>query len=113
MGGGAEAVEAKVFAGARAGETIGAVADDASAEQRRGVFVGEGGRDGIAEIGGHDGRFGVAAVDVVAGEPGVRTEVFQSAAAEFADAAGGVKPGNADAVSFFMAGDTGSEGVNE
>src|SRR5581483_4195875 len=93
--GGAEAVEAEALG--VAAEAQCAIADEAGAEQRRGlvvrVAVGQG--EAVAVVG--DRVLGVAAVDVAPGEPGLRAEVLAARNAEPAPAARPAEPGHTDA----------------
>jgi hypothetical protein len=75
-----------------------AVADQPGAQQRRrlGVAVARGQGEGVAVVG--DGVLGVTAVDLVAGEAGVRTEVLAARAAVRASAARPAEPRHAHAV---------------
>ena len=95
VGGGAEAVEAERLA--VAGHAVGAVADEAGAEQRRGfgvaVFLRQ--AEAVAPVG--DDIFGIAAVDVAAGEVRRVAEILHARQAEAAVAAGPAEPGHADA----------------
>src|SRR5205085_492588 len=75
----AEAVEAEPLAVARQPQR--AVADQPGAEQRRRLLVGIALGDREAEALGGDGVLRVAAVEVVAGEPGRVAEVLAAAAA--------------------------------
>jgi hypothetical protein len=96
VGGGAEAVEAQAFGVAAHAE--GAVADQARAEQRRGleVRVTFGDRETEAPFGHRALR--VSAVYLVAGEAGVVAEVLPVRAAVAAGAVGVAEPGNADPI---------------
>lgn len=109
---GPEAIEPEILAGADRGEAVGAISDDTGAKQGRGVFVREYGWDGIAEFSRGDRVFGVAPVNVIAGETGVQTEVLQSAVAEFAGPVGRMQPGHSDAITFSMRGHAGADGVD-
>ena len=95
VGGGAEAIEAERLA--VAGHAVGAVADEAGAEQRGGfgvaVFLRQ--VEAIAPVG--DDVFGIAAVDVAAGEVRRVAEVLHARQAVVAVAAGPAEPGHADA----------------
>ena len=75
-----------------------AVADQPGAQQRCGgdVVKRRIDREAIALVG--DGELGVAAVDLVAGEPGVVAQVFLARAAIRADAAGPAEPRHPDPV---------------
>ena len=68
MRGGAETVEAEALAFLRTAEAVGAVSDDAGTKQGGGVFVGEGGGKRVREVFANQTIFGVAPVDMVAGE---------------------------------------------
>ena len=96
-GGAAEAEEADALAGLDAGDAQAAEADDAGAEQRRGVDGVEAGGQRVGEVGAGEGVLGVAAVDGVAGEDGVVAEVLHAVAAEPAVAVDAADPGDADA----------------
>ena len=91
----AEAVKAQAFRVVRHAQA--AVADEARAKQRRGVLVRIGIGNRKAEALVRDGEPGIAAVERVAGEPGVFAEVFAAGAAVAAGAAGPAQPRNADA----------------
>ena len=109
VGRGAEAVEPEPL-GPVAGGDQGAVADEAGAEERRGVGGAQAGREGEAvALVGH-GVLGVAAVEVVAGEACVGAEVLAARPAEAAGAAGPPQPGNADPRAGVEARDVGAEG---
>ena len=97
VGGGAEAVDAR--AGRRSGSAArrsARIADDARAEQGRGLVVGEplGQPVGVALV--DDRVLGVAAVGVPAGEARVEAQVLVAPAAEAAAPAGVAQPGDAD-----------------
>src|SRR5262245_59362855 len=86
----AESVYAQTFAGRWAGnarQPQRAKADDARAEQRRGLFVAEGFRNRVDEISRGDDVFGVTAVDQPSGERGVLAKVLFAFTAVFAYAA--------------------------
>jgi hypothetical protein len=110
--GSTKAIEAEALAGLCAAEAIGAVSDDAGAEQRGGVLVGECGGERVGEVFAHDAEFGVASVDVVAGEAGVLAQIFGVAEAVGAGAVGRVEPRDADAVAGFDRADGGTDGVD-
>src|SRR5262252_6364749 len=85
-----ESVYAQPFSGRRAGnarQPQRAEADDARAEQRRGLFVAEGFRDRVDEISRGDGVFCVTTVDQPSGERGVLAKVLFAFTAIFAHAA--------------------------
>ena len=90
----AEAVDAEPLGVARHAQA--AVADQPGAQQRRrlGVAVAAGERKAVAGVG--DRVLGVAAVDLVAGEAGVRAQVLLARPAVAASAAGPAEPGHAD-----------------
>src|SRR5215208_750128 len=96
VGGGAEAVEAEAFG--VAGHPQGAIADQARAQQRRGleIRVAFGERKAEPVVGG--GILGVAAVYLVAGEAGIVAQVLPSRAAVAAGAVRVPEPGYADPV---------------
>ena len=96
--GGAEAVQTEAPARLDAGEPQGAVPDDARAQQRRGVQVGEALRDAVEEMRAGEGQAGIAAVHGPAGERGAVAEVLPAGEAEAALPAGAVEPGDADAL---------------
>ncbi len=94
VGGGAEPVQSEPLGIPRHAER--AVADQAAAEERcerGGVTLGE--REAEALVG--DDPFGVAAVDVVAGEASLLAEVFAAAQAVAAAAAGPAEPRHPEA----------------
>src|SRR5690606_1098973 len=78
-------------------EAPGAVADEARAEQRRGVLVGEavGDRKGVADVRDHD--VGIAAVAGPAGELRPVAQVLAAARAERAGPARPAQPRHAEA----------------
>jgi hypothetical protein len=92
VGGGAEAVDPEPRG--VAGELEGAVADQAGAEERRGLEVRIGVREGEAEALVGDDQLGVAAVPVVARELRPVAEVLAARAAEAALAVGPAEPGH-------------------
>src|SRR5262249_10470616 len=97
----AEAVNAQPFTGRRAGDARQpqrAEADDARAEQRRGLFVVEGFRDRVDEISRGDGVLCVTAVDQPSGERGVLAKVLFAFTAVFPPAASLMQPRDTDAV---------------
>src|SRR5215210_2591973 len=96
VGGVAEAVEAEAFGVADHGQR--AVADQTRAQERCGleVQVPLGNREAEAVVG--DGVPGVAAVYLVAGEPGVIAEVLPAREAVAAGAVRVAEPGDADPV---------------
>ncbi len=93
----AEPVEAEAPALLDAGETQAAEADNAGAEQRGRVLIGEAIGNGVDEIFGCDDIFGVAAIDGVAGEFRMVAEILGARAAIAADAVGAMQPGNSNA----------------
>src|SRR6266404_3430276 len=95
---GAEAIETEAMSFLRAAETVGAVSNDAGAEQRSRVFVGERGGKWVGEVFPDNAEFGVASVDVVAGELGMLAKILGVALAVGTSAVGGVEPGDADSV---------------
>ena len=112
MGRGAEAVNAEtrqLAAERLAGMLERAVADQSGAEQRRRLGVAIGGRqlEAVARVG--DGVFGIAAVDLVAGEERVVAQILLAAAAIEAGAVGMSEPRHADAVVDGEAGDAGAK----
>ncbi len=74
------------------------VADDPGTQQRRGLFVGDAGRDcvGVRGLGQH--RFGIAAVDMEARESRARAQVLFVPPAELTSAAGSMQPCDAGAI---------------
>jgi hypothetical protein len=96
VGGGAEAVEADPLG--LADQAQRSVADQPGAEQRRrlDVLIVAEDRETEALVG--DGQLGIAAVDVVAGEAAVVTEVLPALPAVAAFAVGPAEPGDADAL---------------
>ena len=95
MCGGAEAIKADRLAGAR--HAVGAVTDEAGAEQRGRFRVAVLLRqvEAVAPVG--DDIVGIAAVDVTAGEMRRVAEILQARKAVAAVAAGPAEPGHADA----------------
>src|SRR5690348_1327483 len=91
--GAAEAVESESLA--VAGQHERPIADQAGAEQRRGLQIRVIRRQWKAEAMIRDGIFGIAAVDVVARKTRVVAEVFAPAAAIAANPAGPAQPGYA------------------
>ena len=73
-----------------------AVADDASAQQRRSLLVRNAVRERQHVIRLSQQVFGVAAVDVEAGKFSIGAQVFLAALAELALSAGRIQPGQAD-----------------
>jgi hypothetical protein len=96
VGGRAKAVNAD--SPTLASEAQGAVADQPGAQQRRGRDIIEFGRDRetVALVG--DGQLGIAAIDLVAGEPRAVAQILMAAAAVLADATGPAEPWHADPV---------------
>src|SRR5262245_21355462 len=97
----AESIYAQTFAGRRAGnarQPQRAKADDARAEQRRGLFVAESFRNRIDEISRSDDEFGVTAVDQPSSERGVLAKVLFAFTAELAHAASLMQPRDTHAV---------------
>src|SRR6266436_4495677 len=109
---GAEAIETEAMSFLRAAEAEGAVSDDAGAEQRSRVFVGEYGGQWVGEVFTNHAEFGVASVDVVAGELGMLAEILGVAPAVGASAVGGGGPGDADSVTSFQSADVGADRVD-
>jgi hypothetical protein len=75
----------------------GAKSDDAGAEQRRGMFVGEILWERVDERFRRYGAFGEASVDRIAGKRRAIAKIFVAGAAVFAGAVGTMQPGYADA----------------
>src|SRR5262249_38209621 len=80
------------------GRAGGAIAEDARAEEGRGLAIAEPGGDRIGEGLGHHCQLGVAAVDVVARVARRRAEVLPAGTARHAAPAGRAEPRDADAV---------------
>jgi hypothetical protein len=95
VGRGAEAVDAEPTARRELGPAQGAVADDAGAEQRGGVFVVVGVGKPVRVGLGHHGPLRVAAVGVPPGEARVDAQVLGAAPAPSAAAASVPQPGDA------------------
>ncbi len=93
----AEAEQADALAALDSGDAQAAKADDARAQQWRGVKVIKLGRQRIDEVAARDGILRVAAVDGVSGEGGRVAEVLEAAAAIGTSAVDAAHPGNADA----------------
>ncbi len=72
----AESVEGETHAGFDSGKPQAAKADDPGAEERSGVEIGHGRRKGVGEIFWDYRVFREPAIDGVAGELGVVTQVF-------------------------------------
>ena len=98
VGGGAEAEEGERLTVAQVREAQGAIADDAGAEQRRGLNIGEPIGDRIRERLGRDDVLGVPAIDVLARPARARAEVLVAREAGGARAARPVDPRDADAL---------------
>jgi hypothetical protein len=79
-----------------AGQAQRTVADDAGAQERRGLEVGKSLRDRVAEIRRHPDALGEAPVPGPACEVGIFAKILPVGAAETAGAAGAVEPGRAD-----------------
>src|SRR6266851_6309671 len=96
MGGGAEAVDPDQWR--IPGHTQSAVSDQTSAHQGRrlDIAVARIDRKAITLVG--DGELGIAAIDLIAGEPGAVAQILMSLAAILADAAGPTEPGHPDPV---------------
>src|SRR5581483_419049 len=75
-----------------------AIADEAGAQERRGLQIGIAGWQREAESRVGDGVLGVAAVDVISGEAGAVAQVLAIGKAEAAVSAGPAQPGNAYAI---------------
>ncbi len=99
-----EAVDAEPARVAR--DPIGSIADQPGAEQRRRleVAVALGKCKGKPDIG--DGILGVAAIELIAGEAGLRAEVLASRRAILAMTAGAAEPGHAHAFALALLVDT-------
>ena len=95
MSGGTEAVEAEPVG--VAGQAQGAVADEAGAQKRCRRHVAILRRQGEAKALVRHRIFGIAAVDVVAGEARLGAEILAAPAAKGALAAGPAEPGHPDA----------------
>src|SRR6185312_1166815 len=96
MGGGAKTIETDAFRLAR--ETQRAIADQSGAHQRRRLDIAELGWDDETIALVRHGILGIAAVNVVAGEPRARAEIFAAGLAIRAFAAGPPQPGHANSV---------------
>lgn len=93
----AETVEADGHAGFDRGALDRAVADDACAEQRRGVLVVDGIRQRVGKIFAHRREISEATVGVPAHKARVRAQILAPAAAELARSVGFAQPRNAHA----------------
>jgi hypothetical protein len=100
MGRGAEAEESHTVAFFDAGDTKRAEADDAGAQQRRGVEVVELRGNRKTKVGAGKGVAGVPSVHGVTSEGGEVAQVFHIAAAVKAGAVGAAQPRNPDAGAF-------------
>src|SRR6266536_6018836 len=98
VGGRAEAVESEAPASGHPAPPERAIADDAGAEERRGLGVVEQGWNDIGEGFWDAGILGVAAIVGPARVGRVRAEVFAVPGAEAAVTAGRAEPGDPDAV---------------
>jgi hypothetical protein len=98
MGTGAEAVDPEPPTRRHGRTAQRAIADDARAEQRRGVDVGEVVREAVRIGLGHRGVLREASVGVPAGVLRVAAEVLPTGAAPLAPATGTPEPGDADPV---------------
>ena len=94
----AESVERQPAAGGEIAAPQCPIADDAGAQQRRGLDVAERLGQFVAERRRRDSVFGISAVGMVAGEAGRLAEVLLAAGAKAATAAGVTKPSHADAL---------------
>ena len=90
-------VEREAATGLDSGKSQRTKSYNSRAEQRRGIAVGKGFRNGVREILRRHGVFGVSAVNGVAGERGMIAEIFHSGAAVFARAVGAMQPGDSNA----------------
>src|SRR5689334_7654823 len=88
VSGGAKSVEAERAAGLDSGETQAAKTDNASAEKRRGLFIGKLMRNRVDETFRSDDVFGISAIHGIAGERRVVTKIFGAGAAIIASAVG-------------------------
>ena len=95
---GAEPVQRDGAAARHRGQPQRPVPDDARAEQRGGLGVGERRRDRVGVVGAHDRVLGVAAVEVVAGVARRGAEVLGAARAVGAYAARRAEPRDPDAI---------------
>ena len=109
---GAESVEPKILPGTNRAEPVRAIPDDAGTKQRRSAYIRERRRNRIAEFGGSNGVLSISAVDVIAGEARLRAEIFEMAAAIFADAIGRMQPRNADAISGVVLANSSTDGID-
>ena len=98
VGAGAEAVDAQPTTGRQLGAQQGPVADDAGAQQRSCLLVGEAVRQSVGECLWHHGELGVAAVGVPPGVARLLAEVLPTGTAETAYPAGVAQPRDADPV---------------
>src|SRR5205807_791482 len=80
-----------------AGHPQTAVANEAGAQQRRGLEVRVAGRHREAEAMIRDGVLGIPSIELIPGEPGLIAKVLPAREAVPATAAGPSEPGNADA----------------
>ena len=105
--GGSEAIDAETLCVAH--QIPSAVADQTGAHQRCGLGIGVkvGNREGI--VGSRGRKFGIAAIEGVAGELRSLAQVLALRAAEAAAAAGRAEPRYADAVADLEPGDPGSD----
>src|SRR3989337_595735 len=98
MTGGSKPRQAKAFSVAKACKPQGAVSDRAGAKQGRGFGVVEGLRNRVGEGRPEREVFRVAAVDVAAGGPELRTQVLPARKTKLARPAGGGDPSDADPI---------------
>src|SRR5581483_1878149 len=112
MGRRSEAHQSDPLSRLHLGPTERPVADDPSAEQRRGFQVAEPAGEANAEPFGNGDPVGVPAVDGPSGEPGALAEVLLAASAVRADATRPVQPGDTYPVADLEPGAVGSDRVD-
>src|SRR5205807_9622416 len=94
----AEAIDAEPIARLHLAQLERAVADDARAEERRGLGIAEDRRDRVREALRDDRVVGEATVGVISGELGVLAKILPPAPARLAESTGMTKPGDAHTV---------------
>ena len=78
-----ETKETKALSRADPGAPEGAIPDDSGAEKRCGVNIREVLWDRVDKMVAGDDKFGKTPVDIISGEPGIRTEILLSSDAVF------------------------------
>src|SRR5689334_25448713 len=81
VGGRAKSIKTEPLTGLHPAEPQGSVTDDASTEERRRFLIGKRGGNRIGKGCGHHGVFGIAAIDLIAGEARCQAQVLSAAPA--------------------------------